>query len=110
MAKYYVKKLNGKLSQRNTNKKTRRTLKNVQYSKPRINVASNKKIEKEQIPKLNVTTGKKMQAPMKTFYAEKEKQQAEIKLAIDGYKSIIKTVQDIIKLNTKKMDEFNFEV
>ena len=107
MVKYYVKKSNGKLSQRNTNKKTRRTLKNVQFSKPRINVASNKKIEKEKTPKLNSTKGKRMVEETDPLYVAIHTQQADIKSAITGYKKIIVTLQEKIASNDKSIEKFN---
>ena len=115
MVKYYVKKSNGKLSQRNTNKpsvsgitrKKRRNYINVQFSKPRINVASNKKIEKEKTPKLNSTKGKRMVEESDPLYVAIHTQQADIKSAITGYKKIIVTLQDKIKSNDKAIEKFN---
>ena len=48
-----------------------------------------------------------MLAHLKTFAMDKEKQQAEIKLTIDGYHKIIKTIQDKIQSNNNKMEDFN---
>jgi bacterioferritin (cytochrome b1) len=107
MAKYFIRRSNGKLSQKNTekmnktNKQKRRNIINYQLPKP--NHLTNKKIEKS---KPLLTTGKKMLSQVKTFEMEKKKSQAEIQSAIEGYKKIIETLHDKIKSNNKTIEEF----
>jgi len=48
-----------------------------------------------------------MLAHLKTFDMEKQKQQADIKSAISGYKTIIEQLQEKIKSNNKAIDTFN---
>jgi hypothetical protein len=110
MAKYFIRRSNGKLSQKNTekmnktNRKKRRNIINYQLPKPNDLMNETKKIEKSNT---SLTKGKKMLSQLKTFEIEKKKNQAEIKSAIEGYKKIIETLHDKIKLNNKKMEEFN---
>jgi len=105
MPKYYVKQTNGTLKQHNTNKKTRRNIKNNQFSKPRA--LKENKIEGLKIQLQDNKPKTKMLAHLKTFNMAKQTQQADIKIAIDGYHKIIKTLQDKIHTNNKKMEEFN---
>ena len=117
MVKYFVKKSNGKLIQKNTSttRKKRRNYINFQIPKPLNKSASksrhvsrnnaiDKKIETLQTKQ---GTSKKMYAYLKTFDMEKENQQQEIKSAIRGYKEIIEKLQEKIKSNNKAIDNFN---
>ena len=105
MPKYFVKQTNGTLKQHNTNKKTRRNIKNNQFSKPRA--LKENKIEGLKIQLQDNKPKTKMLAHLKTFNMAKQTQQADIKIAIDGYHKIIKTLQDKIQINNNKMEEFN---
>jgi hypothetical protein len=108
MPKYFVKHTNGTLKQHNTNKKTRRNIKNNQFSKPRVLKENTRnKIEGLKIKLQENKPKTKMLAHLKTFNMAKQTQQADIKIAIDGYHKIIKTLQDKIQTNNKKMEEFN---
>jgi len=130
MVKYFIKKLNGKLSLRNTsiNRKTRRNYINFQIPKKvasktkhvsktkhlskRMSVSkrttgSRNAIDKKIIETLKMPNANKDKKMFAQFHVEKEKHQADIKSAIAGYKLIITQLEEKIKSNHKAIDNFN---
>ena len=94
MPKYFVKQNNGTLKQHNTNKKTRRNIKNIQFSKPRT-------------PRENT---RKSKSPEKSRPRENTKTEKQVKSTIDNYKVMIKQLEEMIESNIKEMNDYNAEI
>jgi chromosome segregation ATPase len=114
MVKYFIKKSNGKLIQKNTSTTRKKRRNYINFQIPKIAsknkaVTRNNNIHKKTIEPLQThqRSSKKMLAHLKTFDMEKQKQHADIKSAISAYKRIIEQLQEKIKSNNKAIDTFN---